>query len=119
MAKIHPTAVVAPGAKIADDASVGPHAVIDGDVELGPGVEIGASSIVTGRTRIGARSRISPFCLIGAAPQMLGFDGEMSELVIGEDNTVREHASIHVGTPAGGGCSNRCDSAAWAISSVD
>ena len=103
MAKIHPTAVVAPGAKIADDASVGPHAVVDGDVELGPGVEIGASSVVTGRTRIGARTEVSPFCLIGAAPQMLAFDGETSELVIGEDNTIREHASIHVGTPDGGG----------------
>lgn len=103
MPKIHPTAVVDPGAKIADDAEVGPFSVIDGEVELASGVAIGAQVVVTGRTRIGARTRVYPFSAIGVAPQMLGFDGETTELVIGEDNIIREHASIHVGTPAGGG----------------
>jgi UDP-N-acetylglucosamine acyltransferase len=101
--KIHPTAVVDPGAKIADDAEVGPYSVIDGEVELDSGVEIGSHVVVTGRTAIGARTKISPFCTIGLPPQMLGFDGKTTELVIGEDNIIREHASIHVGTPVGGG----------------
>jgi UDP-N-acetylglucosamine acyltransferase len=103
VAKIHPTAVVDPGAKLHDDAVVGPLSVIDGEVELGADVEIGPHVYVTGKTRIGARTRVFPFSILGAAPQMLGFDGQTTELVIGEDNIIREHASIHVGTPKGGG----------------
>jgi UDP-N-acetylglucosamine acyltransferase len=103
VAKIHPTAVVDPGAKIDDDAEVGPLSVIDGEVELGPGVEIGPQVYVTGKTRIGAGTRVYPFSVLGVPPQMLGFDGQTTELVIGEDNLIREHASIHVGTPKGGG----------------
>ena len=104
MAKIHPTAVVDPGAKIADDAEIGPLSVIGGEVELGPGAEIGPHVCISGRTTIGARTRVYPFSVLGAAPQMLGFDGQTTALVIGDDNIIREHASIHVGTPAGGGC---------------
>ncbi len=103
MPKIHPSAVVDPGAKIAADAEVGPYSVIDGEVELGSGVHIGPHVVVTGRTVVGARTRVFPFSVIGVIPQILGFQGTTSELVIGEDNTIREHASIHVGTPDGGG----------------
>jgi UDP-N-acetylglucosamine acyltransferase len=103
VAKIHPTAVVDPGAKIDDQAEVGAFAVIDGEVELGPGVEVGPHVYVTGKTRIGAGTRVYPFSVLGAAPQMLGFDGQTTELVIGVENIIREHASIHVGTPKGGG----------------
>ena len=98
MAKIHPTAVVDPGAKIADDAIVGALAVIDGEVELGSEVEIGPHVYVTGRTRIGARTRIYPFSVIGVPPQILTFEGDTGDLVIGEDNQIREHASIHAGS---------------------
>jgi len=103
VAKIHPTAVVDPGAKIADDVEIGPLSVVDGEVELGSGVRIGSHVVVTGKTVVGARTQIFPFSTIGVPPQMLGFDGQTTELVIGEDNIIREHASIHVGTPAGGG----------------
>ena len=104
MAKIHPTAVVSPEAELADDAVVGPLAVVEGPVRLGSEVEVGPHACVTGRTRIGARTRIFPNAVLGVAPQMLGFDGRTTELLIGEDNIIREHTSIHVGTPAGGGC---------------
>jgi UDP-N-acetylglucosamine acyltransferase len=100
---IHPTAVVAPGAKIAEDATVGPHSVIDGEVELGPGVEIGPQVWLTGRTRIGARTRIFPHSVIGATPQILNPDRFGGTLEIGEDNEIREFASLHVGSPDGGG----------------
>ena len=103
MAKIHPTAVVDPGAKIADDAQVGPFSVIGRDVELASGVEVGPHVSITGRSLIGARTRIYPGCVIGVEPQVLHFDGQTTELLIGEDNIIREHASIHVGTTAGGG----------------
>ena len=103
MPNIHPTAVVDPGAKLADDVAIGPLAVVGGEVELGPGVEIGPQVCVSGRTRIGARTRVYPFAVIGVTPQVLGFDGRAGELVIGEDNEIREHVSIHVGLPDHGG----------------
>ena len=103
MPKIHPTAVVDPSAKVADDAIIGPLAVVDGDVELASGVEIGPQVYITGRTRIGARTIIYPFSVIGAPPQILTYAGEAGELVIGEDNIIREQASIHAGSVDGEG----------------
>ena len=103
MARIHSSAIVDGRAKIADDAIVGPHAVIDGDVEIESGAEIGPQVYVTGRTRVGARTHIYPFSVIGAVPQILAPEREGGRLVIGEDNEIREFASIHVGTPGGGG----------------
>jgi UDP-N-acetylglucosamine acyltransferase len=103
VANIHPTAVVDPGAKLADDVTVGPLSVIGSEVELAAGVEVGAHVCIAGRTRIGARTRIHPFAAIGLTPQVLGFDGRVGELVIGEDNEIREHVSIHVGLPEHGG----------------
>jgi len=100
---IHPTAVVDPGAKLADDVAVGALSTIGGGVELGPGVEIGPQVSIAGCTRVGARTRIYPFAAIGQTPQVLGFDGRCGELVIGEDNEIREHVSIHVGLPDHGG----------------
>lgn len=103
MPKIHPTAVVDPSAKIADDAVVGALAVIDAGVELASGVEIGPHVYVTGRTRVGARTIIYPFSVIGAPPQILTYAGHSGELVIGEDNVIREQASIHAGSAEGAG----------------
>jgi UDP-N-acetylglucosamine acyltransferase len=104
VAQIHPTAVVAAGAEVADDVVVGPFAVVGDDVVLGQGVRIGAQAHVVGRTKIGAHTEVYPFAALGLAPQVLGFDGETTELSIGEHNIIREHTSLHLGTSAGGGC---------------
>jgi UDP-N-acetylglucosamine acyltransferase len=101
---VHPTAIVDPGAKLAEDVEIGPYSVIGGNVELAPEVVIGSHVTLMGRTRIGARSRISPFAVIGGEPQVLGASGENTALEIGEDNVIREFSSIHVGSPNGGGC---------------
>ena len=104
MTLVHPTAIVAPGAKLAPDVAVGPYAVIGENVELAPGVVVASHATVTGRTSVGSRTRISSFAVIGGEPQVLGASGENTALVIGEDNLIREFASIHVGSPGGGGC---------------
>jgi UDP-N-acetylglucosamine acyltransferase len=104
VARVHPTAVVDPRAKLAGSVAVGPFAVIGEDVELADGVEVGAHVVIRGKTSIGCRTRIFPFALVGAEPQVRGPAGEPAALAIGEDNVLREFVSIHVGTPAGGGC---------------
>lgn len=104
MARIHPTAVVDPRAKLADDVVIGPHVVIGDEVELADGVEIISHASVTGRTSVGAGTRVFPFVVLGTEPQVRGFSGETTALAIGQRNIIREHVSIHVGTRSGGAC---------------
>jgi UDP-N-acetylglucosamine acyltransferase len=101
--EIHPSAVVENGAKLASDVRVGAHAFVGPEVELAAGVELRANAHVTGRTTIGERSRIFPFAVVGEEPQDLSFSGENTQLVMGRENQIREHAVIHVGTEKGGG----------------
>lgn len=99
---IHPTAVLDPQARLAASARVGPYAVIGAEVEIGEQTEIGAHVVIEGPTRIGRGNRIFPFCSIGLIPQDLKFRGERSEVIIGDDNRIREFVSIHRGTEGGG-----------------
>lgn len=104
MTRIHPTAVVERGAKLADDVEIGPCAYVGPDVELAAGVVLRPHACVTGRTTIGEGSRVFPFAVLGEEPQDKSFSGEATALAIGADNVIREHSSVHVGTPRGGGC---------------
>jgi len=102
MPQIHPTAIVAPAARVADDVVIGPYCVIGGDVVLGAGVRLAAHVVIDGRTTIGEATRIFPFASIGLEPQDLKYQGETSSLVIGRDNTIREYVTINPGTTGGG-----------------
>ncbi len=102
MPTIHPTAVVEPGAEIAESVSIGPYCVIGPHVQLQDGVELLAHVVVQGRTRIGAGTRIFPFASIGTIPQDMKYRGEPSELIIGSNNTIREHVTMNPGTELGG-----------------
>jgi len=104
MARVHPTAVVDPRAKLADAVEVGPYGVIGENVELAEGVEVGPHAVITGKTAIGRGTRIFPFVVLGSEPQVRDFSGEPTALVIGERNVIREYVSIHIGTQAGAGC---------------
>jgi UDP-N-acetylglucosamine acyltransferase len=83
---------------------VGAYALIGPEVVLASGVEVRPHALITGRTRIGPRTRIFPFAVLGEEPQDKTFSGEATELVVGADNVLREHVTIHVGTVKGGGC---------------
>ncbi|MBU6478709.1 MAG: acyl-ACP--UDP-N-acetylglucosamine O-acyltransferase, partial [Xanthomonadaceae bacterium] len=100
---IHPTAIVDPGARLADDVSVGPLTVIGAEVEVGPGCRIGAHALLQGPTRIGRDNRIDAYASIGGDPQDKKYKGERSELVIGDGNTFHEFVTINRGTAEGGG----------------
>jgi UDP-N-acetylglucosamine acyltransferase len=104
VARVHPTAVVDPRAKLANDVEVGPYAVIEEGVELASGVVIGAHATLLGRTSVGSRTRIHAASVLGGEPQVRGFEGGTSALGIGEDNVIREFAVIHSGSQDGSGC---------------
>ena len=103
MAKIHPTAIVDPAAELAKSVTVGPYSIIAGKVVVGPDTAIGSHVVIKEYTSIGARCRIFQFAALGEIPQDLKFAGEVSQLVIGDDNTIREFATMHRGTAGGGG----------------
>jgi UDP-N-acetylglucosamine acyltransferase len=100
---IHPTAVVDPRAELAADVEVGPYSVIGPHVKVGAGTTIASHVVIQGRTTIGARNRIASFNSIGGDPQDKKYGGEPTELIIGDDNLLREFGTYNTGTVQGGG----------------
>ncbi|HEY3588308.1 MAG TPA: acyl-ACP--UDP-N-acetylglucosamine O-acyltransferase [Myxococcaceae bacterium] len=100
---VHPTAIVAPGAKLHATVEVGPYAVIGPQVEIGAGTMVGPHAVIEGRTRLGERNRVFQFASVGAQPQDLKYAGEDSALEIGNENLIREFTTLHKGTTGGGG----------------
>jgi UDP-N-acetylglucosamine acyltransferase len=98
MAKIHPTAIVDAGARLADTVTVGPYAVIGPEVSIGDNTSIGPHCVIEGRTTIGRDNRFYQFSSIGAMPQDMSHGGEVTELVIGDRNTIREFCTFNTGT---------------------
>jgi UDP-N-acetylglucosamine acyltransferase len=90
MAKIHPTAIVDPGAELAADVEIGAYSIVGGAVRIGRGSIVGPHCVIEGRTTIGSGNRISQFNAIGGVPQDKKYAGEPTELVIGDGNTIRE-----------------------------
>ncbi len=95
---IHPTAIVDPGAELDSSVNVGPYVIIEKGVKIARETTIKPHTIITGPTTIGSGNVIGPFATIGAPPQDLKYKGEETELVIGDNNKVREYVSIHRGT---------------------
>jgi UDP-N-acetylglucosamine acyltransferase len=103
MSLIHPTAIVDPQAELHPTAVVGAYSVIAGKVVIGAGTEIGSHVYIDRYTRIGRDCRIYPFASVGTPPQDKKFKGEKTELIIGDENVIREYVTINRGTPDGGG----------------
>jgi UDP-N-acetylglucosamine acyltransferase len=100
---IHPTAIVAAGARVDPSCEIGPYAVIGPKVRLGPGTTVGAHAVIEGDTELGAGNRVFPHAVLGQIPQDLKFRGEATRIVIGDRNQFREFVTVHVGTAGGGG----------------
>lgn len=103
---IHPSAIIGPGVEIHPDAVIAPYAVITGNVKIGKGtrvesfVRIGAES---GRVVIGENNHILSGACLGGPPQDLSYKGDDTQLVIGDNNVIREFVTINLGTTKGGG----------------
>lgn len=100
---IHPTALVAPGAELAEGVVVGPFCIVGERVRIGPQTRLRSHVVVDGLTDIGARNDIHPFAVLGGPPQHTAYRGEDTRLAVGDDNIIREHATMNTGTVAGGG----------------
>ncbi|HSA64933.1 MAG TPA: acyl-ACP--UDP-N-acetylglucosamine O-acyltransferase [Nitrospira sp.] len=101
--QIHPHAIVHPKAQLADDVVVGPFCVVGEHVTLGKGTRLLSHVSVEGWTEVGERCELHPFVSIGGPPQHLGYKGEPTKVVIGDDNVLREYVTVNRATVQGGG----------------
>ncbi len=100
---IHPTAIVAPGARVAADVSIGPWCSIGPDVVIEAGARLISHVVVDGDTVIGEGVVLYPFCTVGLPPQDLKYRGEPTRTIVGARTQIREHCTIHRGTVTGTG----------------
>ena len=95
MNKIHPTAIISPNAVLGDGVEVGPYVFIDENVTIGDGCKIHPHAVIFSYVKIGKDCEIFPGAVVGAIPQDLKYDGEVSYVEIGDNVTIRECATIN------------------------
>ena len=94
--------VISPKAEISYKVKIGHFCFIDKDVIIDEGCELISHVHITGKTKIGKNNVFYPFSSIGTIPQDLKYEGELSELDIGNNNTFREGVTVNTGTKNGG-----------------
>jgi UDP-N-acetylglucosamine acyltransferase len=113
---IHKTAIIDPKAKIASSVEIGPYCVIGPNVEIGDNTIIQSHVHISVSAKIGKGNKIYPFVSIND-PQDLKYNGEHTNLVIGDNNKIREYVTINPGTAGGGGKTTIGDNCLFMISS--
>ena len=113
---IHKTAIIDPKAKIASTVEIGPYCVIGPNVEIGDNTIIQSHVHISVSAKIGKGNKIYPFVSIND-PQDLKYKGEHTNLVIGNNNKIREYVTINPGTAGGGGKTTIGDNCLFMISS--
>jgi UDP-N-acetylglucosamine acyltransferase len=104
---IHATALVAPGAELADDVEIGPYCIVGAKAKLHRGVRLHSHVVITGDTELGEGCDVHPFALLGGLPQHSGHkESDPSRLVIGARNLIREQVTIHGGSVIDRGVTN-------------
>ena len=98
---IHPSAIIDETARLAADVEIGPYAIIGRQVSIGKGSRIGAHAVIGDWTEIGENNQIFHQTSVGAPPQDLKYHGEETWTRLGDNNVVREFATIHRGTVTG------------------
>lgn len=101
--KIHQTAIIEDGAIVGDGVTIGAYSHIGANVVLGEGCVLETHVCIQGHTSVGKSCHIFPFVVLGGPPQHLAYGGEDTKLIIGENNQIREHVTMHTGTVDGRG----------------
>lgn len=102
MNNIHKTAIIEEGAQLGDNITIGAFTIIGKDVKIGDGTVIDSHTLIAGKTTIGKNNHIFSHASIGTIPQDLKFNGEDVELIIEDNNKIREYTLLNPGTIGGG-----------------
>ena len=100
---IHPTAIVAAGAVVPESCTIGPYCTVGANVVMGEDCELISHVVLDGHTTLGSKNRIFSFACVGIAPQDLKYKNEPTQVVMGDNNDIREYVTISRGTVGGGG----------------
>jgi len=98
MIDIHPSAIVDPKAELGDDVVIGPYCVVGPNVKIGANTRLMSHVVVDGYTTMGERNLVYPFATLGLLAQHKRSNAPDAVLIIGDDNTFREHVTAHVGS---------------------
>jgi UDP-N-acetylglucosamine acyltransferase len=96
--EVHKTAVIEPGARLGKGVRIGPHCVVGSNASIGDGTRLFSHVVVVGNTTVGKNNKIYQNAVIGTWPQDVSFSGKDTEVVIGDNNVIREFVTIHCGT---------------------
>ena len=102
LSKISPLAIIEDGAVIGENVEIAPYCFISAQTTIGDGTTIAQNTCIYGKTTIGKNNKIFSHAVIGSIPQDLKFNGEDVELIIGDNNTIREFTLFNPGTKGGG-----------------
>lgn len=100
--RIHSTAIVHPSANIGSNVEIGPYSIVENNVTIGDHCKIGSNVFIGQNTTLGNHNEIYHGAVLGQVPLDLKYFGETSYLTIGNNNTIREYATISLGTAKGG-----------------
>jgi UDP-N-acetylglucosamine acyltransferase len=99
---VHPQAIVHPDAGLGEGVRVGPWTMIGPGARIGAGTVIGPGVLIEGTTTVGTECRIHKGAVLGSVPQDLKYQGEETELLVGDRTVIREYATLNRGTAASG-----------------
>jgi UDP-N-acetylglucosamine acyltransferase len=94
--------LIDPEADIGEEVQIGPHVVIEGPVHVGPGCVLKNGAHLIGPLTMGGHNTVHSYAVLGDAPQHLKHAGGVTRLEIGEQNTFREHVTVHRANTPGG-----------------
>jgi UDP-N-acetylglucosamine acyltransferase len=100
MARIHPTAIVDPLAKLHESVHVGAYSIIEGPVVIGAGCRIQERVSIRGPLTMGEGNEVFPGACLGFSPQDRKFDSTKATpgVLMGDHNIIREGVTIHGAT---------------------
>ena len=96
--EIHPSSLVSPKAKIGKNLKIGAFSIIGEDVTIGDNCDISPYTEIIGKTILGKNNEIGSFCHLGGKAQDLIYGDSNGEVIIGDDNIIREYSTVHRGT---------------------
>ena len=102
MSQIHPSSIISKNVRLGNNVNIGPFCYLNGNIIIDDNTELKSNITISGNTTIGKNNLFYPFSHIGCDPQDLKFNGEESELIIGDNNIFRENTTISKGTKDGG-----------------
>jgi len=102
MSQVHPNSFISKDVELGSNVIIGPFCNLNGNIKIEDNTELKSHVTISGKTSIGKNNKFYPFSNIGCDPQDLKFNGEDSELTIGDNNIFRENTTISKGTKDGG-----------------